>query len=114
MSFNPGLTTVKVDEGAERLEKAADQLYDATKRYEDAEAAWDKKRLLEYARLYHQLNGKVPGEEVRLGLVLELHGDSEEYLEWIAAKAEVEALDKRYRAFAASVSARQSLLKVMP
>lgn len=106
-----GVLEREIEQGAERLELAADRLYDATKRFEDAEAAWDKKRLLEYARLYHEMNGKVPGEEVRLGLVLELHGDSDEYLEFIAAKAESEALDKRYRALAASVNARQSLLK---
>lgn len=109
-----GSLELQVEDGADRLEEAAETLYKATKRFEEAEAKWDRKRLLEIARIYHDCKNegdRLPGEDVRTALIMEIHGESPEYLEFIAAKAENEALDKRFRALSASVNARQSVLR---
>jgi Asp-tRNA(Asn)/Glu-tRNA(Gln) amidotransferase A subunit family amidase len=111
-TFDRGQVEVEVEQGAERLETAAETLYKATVRFEKAEEAWERIALIEEARVAQAIDtyGKT-SERTRRGLVLKAYQSSDVYLEFVAAKAESNALDKRYRALAAAVNARQSLLK---
>lgn len=111
-----GKLEVAVEDGGNRLEEAAESLYKATLRFEKAEAAWEKLVLLAEAKLIVDAERKgerIPGERTRLALIMQVLGGDDEYLEYVAAKAENNALDKRYRALAAAVNARQSLLRRM-
>lgn len=118
-SFDPGRLMRDVDEGANRLELAAEKLHDATLRFETAEEAYDAAmaKLRLQADLVHsgQHDGKLPSQDRRQDVALtSLQRDNTEvYVEYFAAKAEHEALSVRYRALAAAVSARQSLLRVI-
>lgn len=115
-SLDVGQLQVDLEQGAERLEKAAEALYGATLAYEKAEEAWERVRLLELANIYeeHERQGKrMPNERVQNGLVLRTFATDEVYITFRETKAAKEALDVRYRALAAATSARQSLLKAM-
>ncbi|MGH2761417.1 MAG: hypothetical protein ACRDLD_02365 [Thermoleophilaceae bacterium] len=115
MSFDPGEVMNAVEDGADRLEKAADAYSDAVKRFEDAQNDYERdfqKQLLVIADRARKAGERVPAGDLRSA---EAHQklDSKVYGEYLAAKAEKEALATRYRALAAAVSARQSLLKAL-
>jgi hypothetical protein len=113
-SFDPGQVMSDVEEGASRLEKAADVYSKAVLRFETAEEAYE----LEMAKARLRADGqadKLPSQDRRqdqaLRYVHDLHADT--YVEYFAAKADKEAQAVLYRALSASVSARQSLLKAL-
>lgn len=115
MTFDPGETMSAVERGADRLEQAADVMYDATRRFENAENTYNRAVEAELVRIFHdhkQSGERIPAEDLRRALA---HAAIEGgiYDEYLAAKAELSAREKRYRALAAAVSARQSLLKAL-
>jgi hypothetical protein len=110
-----GVVMAEVEEGAGRLEKAADVMDAATRRYEQAENAYSRAVEVELVRIHHeakQAGERPPAEDLRRALA---HAAIEDgiYEEYLAAKAELAARTSRYRALSASVSARQSLLKAL-
>jgi hypothetical protein len=110
---DPGIVMQEVEDGAGRLEAAADAMYESTLRYEKAEAAYERATQTEIVRVYHdskKRGERPPAEDLRKALA---HAAIEPgiYEEFLAAKAELAARTSRYRALAASVSARQSLLR---
>jgi hypothetical protein len=118
VSFDPGQVMSEVEEGAARLEKAADVYSKAVLRFETAEEAYE--RHMAHARLsadvaHQREHKKLPSKERRQDLALRVvHADEEGvYVEYFAAKADKEAQAVLYRALSASVSARQSLLKAL-
>ena len=108
MSLDPGAAQVAIDEGADRLEKAADALYDATVKAGNAELEFQRARLMFLAGLHRKMD-RLPAQDIRDALVKEAVG--EVWDAFYIAKYEQEAIEKRYRALAASVNARQSLLR---
>lgn len=110
VSLDPGALQVAVDEGADRLEAAADALYKATVKAGQAELVFEKARLVALATLHREAeSGKLPAQDIRQALIFPRL--SSEWDDYYVAKYELEAVEKRYRALAAAVSARQSLLK---
>ena len=115
-TLDPGQLQVEIERGAERLETASEGLYRAIKDHEEKEQEWERLRLQEVARIVHEAKEKgerVPGEDVRNAMVMQTHATSDAYLNHVVAKAHAEALEKSSRLLAASVNARQTLLKVM-
>jgi hypothetical protein len=115
-SFDPGQVMSEVEEGAARLEKAADVYSKAVLRFETAEEAYELEMAKARLRADGQgAGGKLPSQDRRqdqaLRYVHDLHADT--YVEYFAAKADKEAQAVLYRALSASVSARQSLLKAL-
>jgi hypothetical protein len=118
MSFDPGQVMSEVEEGAGRLENAADVYSKAVLRFEKAEEAYE--RAIAYLRVeadisFEDKTGKLPSQERRHDLALRSLHESKTgvYSEYFAAKADKEAQAVLYRALSASVSARQSLLKAL-
>jgi hypothetical protein len=118
MSFDPGQVMSEVEEGAARLEKAADVYSKAVLRFEKAEEAFE--RNLAHARVeadieHESAHNKLPSQERRHDLALRAIYEVQPgiYAEYFAAKADKEAQAVLYRALSASVSARQSLLKAL-
>jgi hypothetical protein len=118
MSFDPGQVMSEVEEGAGRLEKAADVYSKAVLRFEEAEQEYE--RILAFKRVetdisFEARTGKLPSQERRHDIALRSLHESEPgvYTEYFAAKADKEAQAVLYRALSASVSARQSLLKAL-
>jgi hypothetical protein len=116
--FDPGQVLSEVEEGAGRLEKAADVYSKAVLRFENAEQAYE----LAMAKLRvtvdlesHKDTGKLPSQDRRQDTALTLIAAEQPdvYTEYFAAKADKEAQAVLYRALSASVSARQSLLKAL-
>jgi hypothetical protein len=106
----------EIEEGADRLERASEKLYQAIQRFERAEEAFDYKMadLRIQADLAHQSeHKKLPSQDRRQDMALTTlrreHEDT--YVEFFASKADVEALQARYRALEKSVNARQSVLR---
>jgi hypothetical protein len=102
-----------VEEGAARLEAAGDELYKATLRHEDAHNAYERAVEAELVRIHHEAKKageRPPAEDLRRALAHQAIDDTT-YQHYLATRAEVAAKDKLYRALAAAVSARQSLLK---
>ncbi len=117
-AFDPGRLMAEVERGAQRLEQAAERLYQATMRWEAAEEAYEleaAKYRLQADMTHEEAHSKLPSQDRRqdMALVALQREQPEVYVEYHAAKAEHEALAVRYRALAASVSGRQSLLKVL-
>lgn len=117
-SFDPGRLIRDVDEGASRLEQAADALDTATRQFEELEEQVDlelAKLRLEADSTHLSEHGKLPSQERRNDIALTaLKRDHPVlYSDFFAAKATVEALSVRYRSLAAAVSARQSLLRAL-
>jgi hypothetical protein len=113
-SFDPGQVMSEVEEGAARLEKAADVYSKAVLRFEKAEQDFE----LEMAKARLRADGqsaKLPSQDRRQDTALRYVHDlcTSVYVEYFAAKADKEAQAVLYRALAASVSARQSLLKAL-
>lgn len=115
MTFDPGALMNAVDEGANRLERASEAYHDAVLRYERSEAAYERafqKQLIVIHHRAKEAKERPPAEDLRRALAHEAI-DGEVYGEYLEAKAQREALAVRYRALAAAVSARQSLLKAL-
>ena len=110
-AFDPGRVMSEVEDGAGRLEKAADTYYAAVKRFEDAEAKYEMAMAIERTKVYEQHDGKIAAD-LRNDYALK-RLDPEVRTEYAAARADKEALTVRFRALAAAVSARQSLLKAL-
>jgi hypothetical protein len=110
--FDRGNVERQIEQGADALEEMADELYEATKGFEEKEAKWERHALIAEARIAQDEDqyGKT-SERVRRGLVLETFREKPVYLEYVAARAQAHALDKKHRALAAAVNARQSLLR---
>jgi uncharacterized protein YigA (DUF484 family) len=103
-----------VETGASKLADAADKYHDAVKRFEEAEEEFEREMAKGRLAADSQMpGGKLPSQDRRQDLALTaLHREQPEvYVEFFAAKAHKEAVAVKYRALAASVSARQSLLK---
>lgn len=99
-----------VEEGAARLEVAAEALYDATIARGKAEVEYERARLKALANLHREYEEKrLPAQDVRDSLIFPLL--SNEWDNFYVQKYTEEAMDKRYRALQHAVSARQSLLK---
>jgi hypothetical protein len=113
LTFDPGQLMAAVDDGATRLEKAAGAYHDAVLEHERAEALYERDFQKKLLVVYHRAKDsgeRMPAEDIRRAMAHELV-DAEVYADFLEAKAKREALAVRYRALAASVSARQSLLK---
>lgn len=110
-SFDPGQVMADVDEGATRLEKAASTYHDAVKRFETAEADFDMAMAKERTRVFEAHDGKLAAD-LRNDYAL-MAIDEATRTEYAAARANKEALSVRFRALAAAVSARQSLLRAL-
>lgn len=113
--FDPGTTMDAVDHGADRLEHAADVLYEAIKRFETAEEALEKAEGKELVRIFHEaqeMGDRPPAEDIRKALARGLI-DPVVYQEYLEAKVEKEGLGVRFKALTAAVSARQSVLKAL-
>lgn len=114
-NFDPGALISAVEEGSARLEAAADQLHNAVVKYERAEADYERALQMQLIVIYHRAKEsgeRMPAEDVRNALAHQAI-NNEIYAEYLSAKAEKEALQVRYRALQASVSARQSVLKAL-
>lgn len=109
MSLDPGATQVAIDEGAERLEEAADAVHKAITAEGKAEHAWQRARLLCLAHLYRDGGGKLPAQDIREAVAQQEH--SEEWDAYFIAKYQREAVEKSSRLLAAAINARQSLLR---
>jgi hypothetical protein len=114
VSFDPGTVMSEVEDSASRLEKAADVYSAAVERFEEAEERFE----LEMARARLRADGmsdKLPSQDRRQDQALRYVHDlsTGTYTEYFAAKADKEAQAVRFRALAASVSARQSLLRAL-
>jgi hypothetical protein len=116
--LDPGAVMNQVDEGADRLEKAADVYSAAVEKFEELEnevelllAAY---RVEEDADFYKK-NGKYPSQDRRSDKALLMLDENNEQLrvDYAAAKAKKEAQATRFRALTAATTARQSLLKAL-
>lgn len=114
--FDPGRLMADVDDGANRLERAAEALHDSTLRWEQAEEEYEAQ--MAQSRLqadfrHEDEHGKLPSQDRRQDMAISdmRHQHPAIYLEYFSAKSQHEALQVRYRALAAAVSARQSLLR---
>jgi hypothetical protein len=108
----------EVEEGAGRLEKAADVYSKAVLRFEKAEEVYERKMAMarvEADMAHERRHNKLPSQERRHDLALHALYETQEgvCVEYFAAKADKEAQAVLYRALSASVSARQSLLKAL-
>jgi hypothetical protein len=105
---------VDLEEAADALERAADAMMEANRRYERAEAAWERLSLIEEAKIATdpEKYGKT-SERTRRGLVLKVLQESPEYLEYIEARIQIKALRSRYNALTERKSTLQTLAKVM-
>jgi hypothetical protein len=118
VSFDPGQVMSEVEDSAGRLEKAADVYSAAVERFEEAEQAYElamaKARIDADFHISTQ-TGKHPSQDRRQDQALRAvqREQTETYTEYFAAKADKEAQAVRFRALAASVSARQSLLRAL-
>jgi hypothetical protein len=111
--FDPIATLTAVDEGADRLEKAADVVAEAIHRFETAEANYKRaveKQLLVVHDRAKKAGERTPAEDLRTAMA---HNaiDPEVYAEYLQAKAHHESVKAKERLLRAAVSARQSLLK---
>jgi hypothetical protein len=119
MSFDPGQVMSEVEDSASRLEKAADVYSAAVERFEKAEQEYEfemaKARMYADSTSMDPKTGRRPSQERRhdVALTLVQREHSGVYTEYFAAKADKEAQAVRFRALAASVSARQSLLRAL-
>ena len=111
MSFDPGQIMADVENGATRLEKAADVYSKAVERFEEAENVFQMAMAKERTRVFEAHEGKLAAD-LRNDYALKAI-DTEIRTEYAAAKADKEAQAVRFRALAAAVSARQSLLKAL-
>lgn len=109
-----------VEDGADRLEKAASAYHDAVKRHEEAEEAYEREMAkariqADHASLNDENIKRLPSKERRQDMALAAvqREQPDVYTAYFAARAQREALAVRYRALAAAVSARQSLLKAL-
>jgi hypothetical protein len=104
-----------VEVGAARLEKAADAYSAVVRVYEEAESDYEMAMAAERVRIYEQAKKdgeRVPAEDLRESLAL--HAIPENIrLDYSTARANKESAAVRFRALAAAVSARQSLLKAL-
>jgi hypothetical protein len=120
--FDPAATMLAVDEGADKLEAASEVMEAAVMDFENAEEAFE----LEMAKLRLEADlasgeetkdgkRKLPSQDRRQDVALTtLRRDKPEvYTAYFATKAVKEAKNVKYRALAAAVSARQSLLKAV-
>lgn len=90
-------------------------LHEAIERYEVAEAAYEKAVQTQLIAIYHkakEAGERLPAEDIRRALAHQ-EISNEIYAEFLTTKATKEALQTRYRALSAAVSARQSLLKAL-
>lgn len=113
--LDPSRVVREVDEGAERLEKAADVFSASVKRFEDAEQDFELAMAIERKKAYFDTDTrtkKPPAEDVRDAMAL-ASVDEGIRLEYAAAKAEKESQKTRFYALQGAVSARQSLLKYL-
>jgi exonuclease VII small subunit len=114
VSFDPGKILEDVERGSERLEKAAATYHKAVERFEVAEEEFEI--AMAKARVQADVNAeKLPSQDRRqdLALIAVQRDQAGVYVEYFAAKADKEAQAVLYRALAASVNARQSLLKAL-
>jgi hypothetical protein len=106
----------EVEEGAGALEKASASMYRATLAFEQAEARLERELQKEIVRIYNdskRAGERPPAEDLRRALALDALERREPglYQNFLATKARLAARTSRYRGLAASVSARQSLLR---
>lgn len=116
MTYNPGQIFEEVEQGAQRLEKAADAYYEAVREYEEAENDFERELTKQIIAIVHESKQagekRPPAEDIRKAMALE-RIPQEVYTRYLTAKANREALKVRYDALKAAVSARQSLLKAL-
>lgn len=118
MSFDPGKTMREVDEGADRMEKAADTLTEAIENYERLEHEYDYQLAIERTKVFHDpeireaAGNKPPAADLRLDFAIQ-RIDPQLRADYAAAKASKEALMIRFRALEKALSARQSVLKAL-
>lgn len=98
-----------VEKGAERLEKAADLIYQAVIEAGEAEAKYKAAEMTELKRLEIEQDGKMPASDLRQARIFPKL--SEEFYTYVHTKTKQEALEKSTRLHAAVLNARQSLLK---
>jgi hypothetical protein len=116
--YDPVATMSAVETGAAKLADAANVYHDAVERFEEAEEAYEHEMAVartkaDHASLNDEKIKKLPSKERRqdIALVWMKREKPDVYAEFFASKAHKEAVAVKYRALAASVSARQSLLK---
>lgn len=113
MTFDPTTVLYEVDQGADRLEKAVDVLTQAIEAYERVEDEYEMAMAVERTKVFHDDSyDRPPAADVRNDLALQAI-PQDLRVRFSEAKAKRESLTFRYRALAAAVSARQSLLKAM-
>lgn len=111
--FDPLAIMKAVDEGAAKLEKAADTIANAVRDAAECEAAYDEAMEKELIRLYDsakRAGERLPAEDVRTALAHE-KVEAGVWAGHLMAKANLAALDKQMKGLSAAVSARQSLLR---
>jgi hypothetical protein len=113
--FDPGATLKAVDDGAERLEKAAESLHAAVLDAEKASQTYDEAYEKELLRIYDEAKKsgeRMPAEDVRRALAHH-RIESKVYIAHVETKAKLAAQEKLFRGLEKSVSARQSVLKLV-
>lgn len=111
--FDPIGTMQAVEAGAAELEKVTDQLAEAIRNAALAEAAYESAFEKALLGVYHRAKDsgeRMPAEDVRKAIA---HDEVEDgiYAAHLMAKANLAALDKRFKGLSATVNARQSLLR---
>ena len=110
---DPGELEVTVEEGASRLEAAAEALYHAHRQASEAELAYDKAFEIELLRIYDaakQAGERMPAEDVRRAIAHRSMGE-EAYTRHMKAKGELAGQEKLFKGLSGAVNARQSLLR---
>jgi len=113
--LDPGAVTAAVDEGATRLERAAESLHAAVLDAEKASQVYDEAYEKELLRIYDEAKKsgeRMPAEDVRRALAHH-RIESKVYIAHVEAKATLAAQEKLFRGLEKSVSARQSVLKLV-
>lgn len=102
-----------VDNGASRLEQAAEVLYKAVLRHEKAENDYERavqRQLIVIEDKAKKAGERVPAEDLRKARAHDAI-DPEVYAEYLESKAHRKALEFKFRGLSSSVSARQTVLK---